>query len=200
MLKLAFSFLISICVPSLHRRSFDLVIRVIQHYISRRMIRVGTGFDIHRFGRARRLVLGGVVIPGVPGLVGHSDADALCHAVADALLGAVADGDIGTHFPNTDPRYHGADSIELLRIVAERLRHKGYSIVNVDSTVLAERPKIAPHREAMRLRLARAMGVGVEAVSVKATTMERLGAIGRCEGIAAIAVATVETTQKPARG
>ena len=163
------------------------------------MIRVGTGFDIHRFGRGRRLVLGGVVIPGVSGLVGHSDADVLCHAVADALLGAVADGDIGTHFPNTDPTYRGADSIELLRIAVERLHRKGYGVVNVDATVLAERPKIAPHREAMRLRLARAMGVGVEAVSVKATTMERLGAIGRCEGIAAMALATVETRQEPVR-
>lgn len=164
------------------------------------MIRVGTGFDIHRFGRGRRLVLGGVVIPGVSGLVGHSDADALCHAVADALLGAVADGDIGTHFPNTDPLYRGADSLELLSNVVGRLRRNGYSVVNVDATVLAERPKIAPHRDAMRLRMARAMGVDVEAVSVKATTMERLGAIGRCEGIAVMAVATVETAQKPARG
>lgn len=155
------------------------------------MIRVGIGFDVHRFGRGRRLVLGGVTIPGGPGLLGHSDADALCHAVADALLGAVADGDIGVHFPCNDPRYSGADSIELLRTVAARIRGGGFEPVNVDSTVLAERPKISPHREAMRRRIADAVGLDTGAVSVKATTMERLGAIGRKEGIAAMAVVSV---------
>lgn len=164
------------------------------------MIRVGTGFDIHRFKRGRRLVLGGVFIPGVPGLDGHSDADALCHAVSDALLGAIADGDIGQHFPNTDARYRGADSVDLLRVVVGRLRRKGYSVANVDATVLAERPKIAPHRDAMRRRLADAMGVGIDAVSVKATTMERLGAIGRAEGIAAMAVAAVKPDRNRVRG
>lgn len=160
------------------------------------MIRVGTGFDIHRFRRGGRLVLGGVHIPGSPGLDGHSDADALSHAIADALLGAVADGDIGKHFPNTDPRYRGADSIELLRIVTGRLRAKGYGVLNVDATVLAERPKIAPYRDAMRQRLAAAMGVGLGSVSVKATTMERLGAVGRAEGIAAMAIAAVKPVRK----
>lgn len=163
------------------------------------MIRVGTGFDIHRFKRGRRLVLGGIHIPGVPGLDGHSDADAVCHAVADALLGAIADGDIGTHFPNADARYRGADSVGLLRVVAGRLARKGYGVVNVDVTILAEKPKIAPHREGMRRRLADAIGIGVGAVSLKATTMERLGAIGRAEGIAAMAVAAVKPVRKPAR-
>jgi 2-C-methyl-D-erythritol 2,4-cyclodiphosphate synthase len=155
------------------------------------MIRTGIGFDVHRFARGRRLVLGGVHIPGEQGLEGHSDADALCHAVADALLGAVADGDIGVHFPCGDARFRGADSIELLRTVARRVMRRGYGVVNIDATVIAERPKVAPHREAMRRRIAGAAGVAVGAVSVKATTMERLGAIGRGKGIAAMAVATV---------
>jgi 2-C-methyl-D-erythritol 2,4-cyclodiphosphate synthase len=155
------------------------------------MIRTGMGFDVHRFARGRRLVLGGVHIPGEVGLEGHSDADALCHAVADALLGAVADGDIGVHFPCGDSRFLGADSIELLRTVAGRVRRRGYGVVNIDATVIAERPKVAPYREAMRRRIAGAAGIGIGAVSVKATTMERLGAIGRGKGIAAMAVATV---------
>jgi 2-C-methyl-D-erythritol 2,4-cyclodiphosphate synthase len=156
------------------------------------MSRCGIGFDIHRFAEGRRLVLGGVEIPGGPGLLGHSDADVLCHAVADALLGAVAAGDIGQHFPDTDPRWKDADSLKLLAQAAAVVRQRGGRIVNVDATVLAERPKIAPHADAMRRNIAGAIGVPVDAVSLKATTLERLGALGRQEGIAAMAVASVE--------
>ena len=155
------------------------------------MILTGIGFDIHQFARKRRLVLGGVEIPHSVGLLGHSDADVLCHAVADALLGAVADGDIGKHFPNTDPRWKDADSLDLLAAVAKRVKFRGGRVINVDSTVMAQQPKIAPHVEAMRRHLAKAIGIPVARVSVKATTMEGLGAIGRGEGIAAMAVATV---------
>jgi 2-C-methyl-D-erythritol 2,4-cyclodiphosphate synthase len=156
------------------------------------MIRTGIGFDIHRFAHGRRLVLGGVEIPEQLGLDGHSDADVLCHAVADALLGAIADGDIGVHFPNTDPRWKDASSIRLLRDVAERVRSAGWAIVNVDATVLAEQPKIRPYAAEMRDRLAKAMDTTVSHVSIKATTMETMGAIGRREGIAVMAIATVE--------
>ena len=156
------------------------------------MIRTGIGFDIHRFAENRRLVLGGVEIPERPGLEGHSDADVLCHALADALLGAVGDGDIGVHFPNTDAAWKDACSLALLSAVAERVRGGGWRIVNVDASVLAERPRIRPYVDAMRTRLAGGMGIGVDQVSVKATTMEQLGAIGRREGIAVMAVATVE--------
>jgi 2-C-methyl-D-erythritol 2,4-cyclodiphosphate synthase len=155
-------------------------------------MRTGIGFDIHRFAEGRRLVLGGVEIPERPGLEGHSDADVLCHALADALLGAVGDGDIGVHFPNTDPAWKDACSLDLLRTVAARLRAGGWRIVNVDSSVMAERPRIRPYVAAMRARLAEAMGIGEDRVSVKATTMEQLGAIGRREGIAVMAVAAVE--------
>jgi len=157
------------------------------------MIRTGIGYDIHRFAKGRRLVLGGVEIPHARGLLGHSDADALAHAVMDALLGAVADGDIGRHFPPSDERWRGADSLELLRRVTDRVKARGGRIVNVDATVLAEEPKLAPHRERMCRRLADAMRIGADRVSVKATTMEGLGPVGRRQGIAAMAVATVET-------
>jgi 2-C-methyl-D-erythritol 2,4-cyclodiphosphate synthase len=156
------------------------------------LIRTGIGFDIHRFAKSRRLVLGGVEVDHKVGLDGHSDADVLCHAVMDALLGAVADGDIGQHFPNTDPEWKGARSLDLLKIVAERLRVRGVRVVNVDATIIAERPKIAPHAESMRRNMARMMGVTADRVSVKATTAERMGALGRAEGIAVMAVATVE--------
>ncbi len=155
------------------------------------MIRTGIGFDIHRFEAGRRLVLGGVEIPSPEGLEGHSDADVLCHALADALLGAVADGDIGQHFPNSDPKWKDADSVELLRHVVGRVRAKGFRVVNVDAVVTAQKPKVMPHAQAMRARLAPVLGVTVEEVSIKATTMEGLGAIGRAEGIAVMAVATV---------
>ncbi len=156
------------------------------------MIRTGIGFDIHRFAAGRRLVLGGVEFTSDVGLDGHSDADVLCHALADALLGAIADGDIGQHFPNTDARWKNADSVELLRAVVERVHARGFRVVNVDATITAERPKIAPRVAAMKARLAPVLGVDPGAVSVKATTMEGLGAIGRAEGIAVMAVATVE--------
>ena len=153
--------------------------------------RTGIGFDTHRLVEGRKLILGGIEIPHPVGLLGHSDADVLTHALMDALLGAIADGDIGQHFPDTDPRWEGADSIELLRAVVERLRSKGWQVVNVDITVLPERPKLKPYIPAMRERLAEPLGIEVESVSVKATTVEGLGAIGRREGISAMAVAMV---------
>jgi len=156
------------------------------------MTLTGIGFDIHRFARRRRLVLGGVDIPHPVGLLGHSDADVLCHAVADALLGAMADGDIGKHFPDTESRWKDADSLKLLAAAARRVKSRGGRVVNVDATVLAERPKIAPHVESMRKNLAKAIGIPAARVSVKATTLERLGALGRREGIAVMAVAGVE--------
>ena len=156
------------------------------------MIRTGIGFDIHAFAPGRRLILGGVEFPGADGLMGHSDADVLCHSIADALLGAVADGDIGRHFPDTDPRWQDADSRELLRIVAARVAAGGWRIANVDATVIAERPRIAAHAAAMRAALARSMDVAVEQVSIKATTAEGMGALGRAEGIAVLSIATVE--------
>jgi 2-C-methyl-D-erythritol 2,4-cyclodiphosphate synthase len=156
------------------------------------MIRTGIGFDIHRFATGRRLVLGGVEFPSTVGLDGHSDADVLCHALADALLGSIADGDIGQHFPNTDLKWKDADSTELLREVVRRVQARGYTIVNVDATIMAEQPKIGPQVARMKARLAPILQIGEDGVSVKATTMESLGAIGRAEGIAVMAVATVE--------
>ncbi len=155
------------------------------------MIRTGIGFDIHRFAAGRRLVLGGVEIPADRGLLGHSDADVLCHALADALLGAVAAGDIGQHFPDTDPRWKDADSLDLLSRVAVLLSERGAAAVNVDATVLAESPQLAPHIAAMRSKIGAALGLAVDAVSIKATTLEGLGALGRGDGMAAMAVATV---------
>jgi 2-C-methyl-D-erythritol 2,4-cyclodiphosphate synthase len=155
------------------------------------MQRTGIGYDIHRLVAGRPLILGGVEISHPMGLLGHSDADVLTHAIMDALLGAVADGDIGRHFPDSDPRWQGADSLALLRQVVARLAANGWRVGNVDATVLAEAPRLAPHIATIRARLAEALGVPVTAVSVKATTVEGLGAIGRREGIAAMAVATV---------
>ena len=154
-------------------------------------IRTGIGFDVHRFTAGRRLVLGGVRIDSDRGLEGHSDADVLCHAVMDALLGAVADGDIGQHFPNTDPRWKDACSLDLVARVAERVTSRGWGIVNVDATVVAQFPKVSPHRDAMRANIARALGVPPDRVSVKATTAEEMGSVGRGEGIAVLSVATV---------
>ena len=156
------------------------------------MIRTGIGFDIHRFDPDRPLILGGVHIVDSPGLAGHSDADVLAHAICDALLGAVAAGDIGHHFPDTEPAWKNADSMDLLRRVVDVLRNRHAAIINTDATVMAEIPRLAPHIDAMRSRLADAMGISRDAVSVKAGTMERMGAIGRREGIAAMAVATVQ--------
>lgn len=159
-------------------------------------MRTGIGFDTHRLVTERKLILGGVEIAHTHGLLGHSDADVLTHAIMDALLGAIAQGDIGQHFPDTDPQWKGADSIALLRAVVALLQSKGWAIENVDATILAERPKLMPHLPAMRQCLATAMQVTIDQVSVKATTVEGLGAIGRREGISAMAVATV----KPIKG
>lgn len=155
------------------------------------MTRMGTGFDVHRLVVGRTLVLGGVTIPHALGLLGHSDADVLAHAIMDALLGAVAQGDIGRHFPDTDPRWKDADSLQLLHQVTELLAALGWRIGNVDATVMAEAPKLAPHIPAMRQRLAQAMRITEGEVSVKATTLEGLGPLGQREGIAAMAVASV---------
>ncbi len=155
------------------------------------MIRTGIGFDIHGFDPDRPLILGGVRIPGAPGLAGHSDADVLAHAVADALLGAVAAGDIGHHFPDTDPGWKNADSLDLLRRVTDVIHKRDAAIINTDATVMTEIPRLAPYIDRMRNHLAEAMGIPPDAVSVKATTMEGMGAIGRREGIAVMAVATV---------
>jgi 2-C-methyl-D-erythritol 2,4-cyclodiphosphate synthase len=155
------------------------------------VVRTGLGFDVHPFAEGRRLVLGGVQIDHPRGLAGYSDADVLCHAIADALLGAAALGDIGHHFPPDDPRWKDADSREVLRVVAARVREAGWEIVNVDATVLAEEPRIAPHADMMKSEIAGALSIGPGEVGVKATTMEGLGFVGRREGIAAMAVATI---------
>jgi 2-C-methyl-D-erythritol 2,4-cyclodiphosphate synthase len=156
-------------------------------------VRAGLGFDIHRLEAGRRLVLGGVEIEeSQAGLAGHSDADVLAHAVIDALLGAAGLGDIGGHFPDTDERWRGADSIELLRTVREKLSDAGYRPANIDATVACEQPRLTPFRDEMRTRLAAAAGLEESAVNVKFTTGERLGFVGRGEGIAALAIATVD--------
>ena len=155
------------------------------------MFRIGHGYDVHRLTEKRRLILGGVEVPYERGLLGHSDADVLVHAIMDALLGAAALGDIGKLFPDTDERYAGADSLELLHTVASLLREKGYTIGNVDATVIAQRPKLAPYIESMRANIAAAAGVDIAAVNVKATTEEKLGFTGEGLGIAAHAVALI---------
>lgn len=152
---------------------------------------VGTGYDVHQLVRGRRLVLGGVEIAHEVGLLGHSDADVLIHAIADALLGAAGLGDIGHHFPNNDERWRDADSRQLLRIVVEHLKEDGWRIGNVDATVIAQAPRIAPHIALMRERLGADMGIPDARVNIKATTNERLGFIGRSEGIAAMATALI---------
>jgi 2-C-methyl-D-erythritol 2,4-cyclodiphosphate synthase len=157
-------------------------------------MRTGQGYDIHALVSGRKLIVGGVHIPYERGLAGHSDADVLLHAICDALLGAAALGDIGTHFPDTDARYAGADSRLLLRHVAALLAEKGWRIVNVDTTIHAQAPKMAPHIALMRQNIAADLGIPVADVNVKAKTAEQLGAIGRGEGIAAQAAALV--TQK----
>jgi 2-C-methyl-D-erythritol 2,4-cyclodiphosphate synthase len=155
-------------------------------------VRAGIGVDTHRLEAGRRLVLGGVEIDeSEAGLAGHSDADVLTHAVIDALLGAAGLGDIGQHFPDTEERWRDADSLELLRSVRDKLRDAGYSPVNIDATVACEQPKLSPFRDEMRTRLAEAAGLDPSAVNVKFTTGERMGFVGRGEGIAALAIATV---------
>ena len=155
-------------------------------------MRIGHGYDVHRLVEGRRLILGGVDIPWERGLLGHSDADVLTHAVMDALLGAAGLGDIGRHFPDTDPAYAGADSLRLLAHVTALLGERGFTVGNVDATVLAQRPKLAPHIPQMRDNLARVMGVDTSQVNVKATTEESLGFTGSGEGMAAHAVALIE--------
>lgn len=155
-------------------------------------LRIGHGYDVHRLTTGRKLILGGVEIPFQLGLDGHSDADVLTHAVMDALLGAAALGDIGQLFPDSDDAYRGASSLMLLREVGQRLKEAGYGVVNIDATVLAQAPKLSPYREEMRRRIAEALGIGSERVSVKATTEEGLGFTGAGEGIAAHAVALIE--------
>lgn len=152
-------------------------------------LRIGEGWDIHRLVDGRKLMLGGVHIPFDKGLLGHSDADALLHAITDALLGGAGLGDIGTHFPDTDARFHGADSGVLLQEAVRRVRDAGYAVVNVDSTVIAQAPKLAPHIAAMRARIAELLGVGAQQVNVKAKTAEKLGPVG--EGLAMEARAVV---------
>jgi 2-C-methyl-D-erythritol 2,4-cyclodiphosphate synthase len=155
------------------------------------MTLAGIGYDSHRLAPGRKLMLGGVEIPSEMGLEGHSDADVLTHAVIDALLGAAGLGDIGEHFPDTDERYRDADSIELLQTVLPRITAQGLELVNVDVTVVMERPKLGPHREAIRERLAGALGIAPGRVNVKATTGEGIGFVGRGEGVAALATASL---------
>lgn len=155
-------------------------------------IRTGNGFDVHRFAPGRRLVICGVEIPfDGTGLLGHSDADVAIHALCDAILGALALGDIGSHFPDTDPRWSGVDSRILLRAVAAMASEKGYTLSNADVTVIAQAPKMAPHIDAMRRNLADDLGIDTDRISVKATTTERLGFTGRREGIASLATVTL---------
>ncbi len=154
-------------------------------------MRVGFGYDVHAFAKERACILGGVTIPFEKGLLGHSDADVLTHAIMDALLGAAALGDIGKHFPDTDPAFKGADSIELLKETARIIRGAGYEINNIDATVAAERPKLAPYIEEMVSNYAKALQIPVSDINVKATTTEKLGFTGREEGIAAYAVCTI---------
>ena len=158
-------------------------------------MRVGIGYDSHRFADGRPLILGGIEIPHAQGLTGHSDADAVCHAITDAMLGAAALGDIGTHFPPSDERWKNADSTELLRQTSVLLEERGYQVVTVDVTVICELPKIGPHVQAMRERLAAVLGVGIKHVSIKGKTNEGMGWIGRGEGIATMATVLIATVE-----
>ncbi|MBQ8787791.1 MAG: 2-C-methyl-D-erythritol 2,4-cyclodiphosphate synthase [Oscillospiraceae bacterium] len=152
------------------------------------MIRIGHGYDVHKLVEGRKLILGGVDIPHETGLLGHSDADVVVHAIMDAMLGALALGDIGKHFPDTDPVYSGADSIMLLKRVTEIIAEQGYAVGNIDSTIICQAPKLAPHIDMMRKNIAEAIGCDISQVSVKATTEEKLGFTGAKEGISAHAV------------
>ena len=155
-------------------------------------MRIGTGYDVHKLVPGRKLILGGVTVPYELGLDGHSDADVIVHAIMDALLGAAALGDIGQHFPDNDPEYKGADSIELLKEVGNILRKEGYKVGNIDSTIIAQRPKLMTFLPEMRKNVAAALGIDVNQVSIKATTEEHLGFTGRGEGISSQAVALIE--------
>lgn len=163
-------------------------------------MRIGQGFDIHALVPDRKLIIGGVHIPHERGLAGHSDADVLLHAICDALIGAAALGDIGTHFPDTDARYRGADSRVLLREVARLLSGRGFQIINIDSTIIAQAPKMAPHIPRMRQNIADDLALRVDDVNIKAKTAERLGALGRGEGIAAEAIALITLPPPPSDG
>ncbi len=157
-------------------------------------MRIGHGYDVHKLVEGRRLILGGVDIHYDKGLLGHSDADVLLHAISDALLGAAALGDIGKLFPDTDARYEGADSLALLRRIGTRLATAGYKVINIDSTVIAQAPKLAPHIQQMRANIARTLCISLDSVSVKATTEEHLGFTGEGRGIAAHAVCLIESS------
>lgn len=152
------------------------------------MFRIGQGFDVHAFAEGRPLIIGGIAIPYEKGLIGHSDADVLLHTIADACLGAIAEGDIGKHFPDTDPAFKDADSAVLLQRVWEIVSEKGYELGNLDCTIIAQKPKMAPHIEAMRVRISELLETTIENINVKATTTEKLGFTGREEGIASQAV------------
>lgn len=154
-------------------------------------MRMGIGYDVHRFAEGRRLVLGGIVIPHALGLLGHSDADVLLHAIADAILGAAALGDIGLHFPPSDPAFRDADSLTLLAETLRLVHGAGYRIGNIDATVIAEAPRVLPHARAMRERIAETLELAIGDISIKATTNEGMGFVGREEGIAALAIATL---------
>lgn len=156
------------------------------------MLRIGHGYDVHAFAENRKCIIGGVDIPCEKGLLGHSDADVLLHAISDSLLGAAALGDIGKHFPDTDPRYKGADSLLLLKNVCALVNSLGYKVVNIDATVIAQMPKMAPYIDTMRSNIADALNIEVDFVSVKATTEEKLGFTGRKEGISAHCVCLIE--------
>ena len=153
---------------------------------------VGIGYDVHRFAEGRALILGGVEIPHSHGLEGHSDADVLCHAIADAILGAIGEPDIGYHFPNTDPACRGMSSLEIVRRAGELVKAQGGRVINIDATLVAEAPRMAPHIAEMKANLGRVLGLEERRVGIKATTNERLGFLGRREGIAAMAVASVD--------
>lgn len=154
--------------------------------------RIGHGYDVHKLTKERKLILGGVEIKHDSGLLGHSDADVLVHAIMDALLGAAALGDIGKHFPDTDEKYKGADSLKLMEKVIELLKENGYTIVNIDSTIIAQKPKLSPYINTMRENIAKTLNIPINAVNVKATTTEKLGFEGRCEGISAHAVCLIK--------
>ena len=154
-------------------------------------MRIGQGYDVHKLVEGRKLILGGVEIPYEKGLLGHSDADVLVHAVMDALLGAAALGDIGQHFPDTDPRYEGISSIELMKKVGELLEEKGYVVENIDATIIAQKPKMAPHIPTMRENIAEALGIKISQLNIKATTEEGLGFTGQGEGISSQAICSL---------
>ncbi len=160
-------------------------------------MRVGMGYDVHKFQQGRALIIGGVTIPYEKGLLGHSDADVLLHAIKDALLGAAALGDIGKHFPDTDPKYRGASSINLLQHVGQLLTEEGYRVNNIDGTIIAEKPKMAPFISEMRKNISEALGVTEGQINIKATTTEGLGFEGRKEGISSMAIASIENVSKP---